>query len=109
MAAHATATAVLFRDLNFRSASGGGAGLFGDPSFLAYYALGPLSVFAHVACGARSLMRQRLGPVGAERLGAGVLGLGAAVTLVISLALCGIHVRNDRDQPQPRPAKVSWR
>ena len=35
--------------------------------------------------------------------------LGAAVTLVISLALCGIHLRNDRDQPQPRPAKVGWR
>jgi hypothetical protein len=37
-----------------------------------------------------------------------VLGLGAAVTLVISLALCGIHLRNDRDQPQPRPARVGW-
>jgi hypothetical protein len=70
MAAHATATAVLFRDLN---------------------------------------MLRRLGPLGAERLATGVLGLGAAVTIVISLALCGIHVRNDRDKPQPRPAKVSWR
>jgi succinate dehydrogenase/fumarate reductase cytochrome b subunit len=109
LAAHATATAILFRDLNFRAASGGRPGLFGDPSFLAYYVLGPLAVFAHVACGARSLMLRRLGPVRAERLAAGVLGLGAAVTLVISLALCGIHLRNDRDKPQPRPAKVGWR
>jgi len=109
LAAHATATAILFRDLNFRAASGGSAGLFGDPSFLAYYMLGPLAVFAHVACVARSLMLRRLEPVRAERIAAGVLGLGAAVTLVISLALCGIHLRNDRDKPQPRPAKVGWR
>jgi succinate dehydrogenase/fumarate reductase cytochrome b subunit len=109
LAAHATATAILFRDLNFRAASGGRPGLFGDPSFLAYYVLGPLAVFAHVACGARSLMFRRLGPVRADRFAAGVLGLGAAVTLVISLALCGLHLRNDRDKPQPRPAKVGWR
>lgn len=109
LAAHATATAILFRDINFRAASGGRSGLFGDPSFLAYYVLGPLAVFAHVACGARSLMLRRLGPVRAERLAAGVLGLGTAVTLVISLTLCGLHLRNDRDKPQPRPAKVGWR
>jgi hypothetical protein len=65
-------------------------------------------VFAHVACGARSLLLRRLGPVRAGRLAAGVLGLGTAVTLVITLALCGLHLRNDRDQPQPRPAKVGW-
>jgi hypothetical protein len=34
IAAHTTATAFLFRDLNFRAASGGRPGLFGDPSFL---------------------------------------------------------------------------
>jgi hypothetical protein len=66
-------------------------------------------VFAHVACGARSLLARRLGAPGVERLAKAVLALGAAVTLVVALALCGIHVRNDRDQPQPRPAKVSWR
>jgi succinate dehydrogenase/fumarate reductase cytochrome b subunit len=109
LAGHTTATAFLFRDLNFRAASGGSAGLFGDPSFLAYYLLGPLAVFAHVACGGRSLILRRLGPVRAERLAAGALGLGAAVTVVIAMALCGIHLRNDRDRPQPRPAKVGWR
>ncbi len=109
LAAHATATAILFRDLNFRSASGGQSGLFGDPSFLAYYALGPFAVFAHVACGARRLAQRRFGALDAERLAAGVLGLGATVTLVIALALCGMHVRYDRDQPQPRPAKVPGR
>lgn len=109
LAAHATATAFLFRDINFRAASGGRPGLFGDPSFLAYYVLGPLAVFAHAACGARSVALRRLGPVRAQRLAAGVLGLGIAVTLVISLALCGIHLRNDRDRPQPRPARVGWR
>jgi succinate dehydrogenase/fumarate reductase cytochrome b subunit len=109
LAAHATATAVLFRDITFRAASGGRPGLFGDPSFLAYYVLGPLAVFAHVACGARSLMLRRLGPVRAGRLATGVLGLGGAVTLVISLALCGIHLRNDRDKAQPRPARVGSR
>jgi hypothetical protein len=109
LAAHATATAVLFRDINFRSASGGGPGLFGVPSFLAYYVLGPLAVFAHVAVGARSLLLRRLGPARAERLAAGLLGLGTAVTLVITLALCGLHLRNDRGQPQPRPAKVGGR
>lgn len=106
IAAHATATAILFRDINFRSASGGGPGLFGDPSFLAYYVLGPLAVFAHLACGVRSLALRRRGVVGAGRLAAGVLGVGAVVTLMISLALCGIHLRNDRQLPQPRPAKV---
>jgi hypothetical protein len=68
--------------------------------------LGPLAVFAHVACGVRSLVMRRLGPARAERLATGVLAAGAAVTLVIALALCGIHLRNDRDKPQPRPAKV---
>jgi hypothetical protein len=109
IAGHATATAILFRDINFRSASGGRPGLFGDPSFLAYYVLGPLAVFAHVACGVRSVTLRRLGSMGAGRLATGLLGLGAAVTLVISLALCGIHLRNDRHQPQPRPAKVGGR
>lgn len=109
IAAHATATALLFRDLSFRAASGGRTGLFGDPTFFAYYAFGPLAVFAHVACGARSLLTRRLGPARAERLAGGILGLGAVVTLVISLALSGVHLRNDRDKPQPRPARVGWR
>jgi hypothetical protein len=106
IAAHTTATAVLFRDLNFRAASGGEAGLFGDPSFLAYYVLGPLAVFSHVACAARSLLARRLGAARAERWARALLGLGAAATLVIALALTGVYTRNDRDQPQPRPAKV---
>lgn len=106
LAAHATATAVLFRDLNFRSASGGKAGLLGDPSFLAYYVLGPFAVFGHVACAVRRLLARRLGAAGAERWGQGVLGLGAAVTLLIAFALAGVHVENDRDRPQPRPAKI---
>ena len=106
LAAHATATAYLFRDLSFRAASGARSGLFGDPSFLAYYVLGPLAVFAHLACGTRSLTIRRLGPRRAEKLAAGLLGLGTLVTFLISLALCGIHFQNDRDQPQPPPAKV---
>jgi hypothetical protein len=106
IAGHAVATAILFRDINFRAASGGRPGLFGDPSFLAYYVLGPLAVFAHVACGARSLTLRRLGSGGATRLASGVLALGAVATFVISLALCGIHVHDDRDRPQPRPARV---
>jgi hypothetical protein len=109
IAAHATATAVLFRDINFRAASGGRAGVFGDPTFFAYYAFGPLAVFAHAACGARSLALRRLGHSRAGRLAEGVLGLGAVVTLVIALALLGVHVRNDRDKPQPRPARVGGR
>ena len=109
IAAHATATAVLFRDINFRAASGGRGGLYGDPSFLAYYVLGPLAVFAHVACAARSLLAQRLGPPGAQRWAQGVLGVGAAATLVIALALTGLHVHDDRDKPQPRPARVGRR
>ena len=107
LAAHATATAILFRNINFRAASGGAPGLFGDPSFLAYYVLGPLAVFAHVACGARHLMLRHLGRLRAGRLAAGLLGLGAAITLVITLALCGIHIHNDRHQPQPRPGRIS--
>ena len=97
--AHTIATAWLFRDLSFRAASGGQPGVFGDPSFLAYYVLGPLAVFAHVAGAARSLLIGRLGPLAAERWAKGVLGAGCAATLVIALALCGIHYRNDRDKP----------
>jgi succinate dehydrogenase/fumarate reductase cytochrome b subunit len=109
LGAHTVATAWLFRDLSFRAASGGGPGTFGDPSFLAYYVLGPLAVFAHVAAATRSLLFGRLGPAAAERWAKGVLGAGCAATLVIALALCGIHYRNDRDKPQPRPARVGWR
>ena len=109
IAAHTTATAVLFRDLNFRSASGGKAGLFGDPSFLAYYLLGPLAVFSHLACAARSLLARRVGVAGAERWAHGVLGVGLAATLAIALALTGIHAHDDRDLPQPRPARVGRR
>jgi hypothetical protein len=97
---------VLFRDLDFRSASGGRAGLFGDPSFFAYYALGPMALFSPVAGAARSMLARRLGPDGAERWARAVLGLGAGATLLISLALTGAHARDDRDKPQPRPAEV---
>jgi succinate dehydrogenase/fumarate reductase cytochrome b subunit len=109
LGAHTIATAWLFRDLNFRAASGGRPGVFGDPSFLAYYALGPLAVFVHVAAAVRSLLLARLGPARSERLARGLLGAGCAATLVIALALCGVHYRNDRDKPQPRPARVGWR
>jgi hypothetical protein len=109
LAAHATATAIRFRDINFRAASGGRSGLFGDPSFLAYYVLGPLAVFAHLACGVRGLSLRRLGRRRASWLAGGVLGLGTAVTIVITLALCGLHLQYDRDKPQPRPAPVGWR
>ena len=109
IAGHATATAVLFRDINFRAASGGRPGLFGDPSFLAYYVLGPLAMFAHVACGARHLLSRRLGRLRASLVGAALLALGAAVTLIITLALCALHLHDDRANPQPRPAKVGWR
>lgn len=109
IAGHATATAMLFRDISFRAASGGRSGMLGDPSFLAYYVLGPLAVFAHVACGARGLAWQRWGSVQAGRLGTAVLAAGAGVTFVIALALCGVHVHDDRDKPQPRPARVGWR
>jgi len=71
--------------------------------------LGPLAVFAHGACAARSLLARRLGAVGAQRWAKGVLGVGAAATLAIALALTGLHLHDDRDKPQPRPARVGRR
>lgn len=98
--AHATATAVLFRDLTFYSASGAARGLVRDPSFFAYYVLGVVAVFVHLAGGARALVSRRRGPDAGRAWAYGVLAAGAAVSIVISLALAGVHVRDDRQQRQ---------
>ena len=61
IAAHAMATAVLFRNITFYSATGATNGVFTDPIFMTYYMLGPFAVFAHVACALRVMLARRIG------------------------------------------------
>jgi hypothetical protein len=102
IAVHAWATAVLMPDLTFYGASGGARGVVPDPVFFAYYVLGVAGVFVHLAGGMRSRVGRRRGPAPAKRWAYGVLAGGAAVTLVVALALAGVHVRGDRHEGQRR-------
>lgn len=102
IAVHAWATAVLMPDLTFYGASGGARGVVPDPVFFAYYVLGVAAVFVHLAAGMRSRVARRRGPAPAEQWANGVLAGGVAVTLLIALALAGVHVRGDRHEGQPR-------
>jgi succinate dehydrogenase/fumarate reductase cytochrome b subunit len=111
MAAHTLATAVLFRNITFYSATGAKNGVFTDPTFMTYYVLGPLAVFAHGACVLRTLLARRLGRERAERWAVGTLALSGTLCVLIALAVAGIHLTNDRQSPGVRrkPAPVrNW-
>jgi hypothetical protein len=103
---HVSATAFLVPGLTFHGASGGAAGLWAAPSFLTYYALGPLALFTHVACAVRALLTPRLGLPRAGKVGQVVIAAGLATTLVIGLALAGVHVARPGDRQQAHPRIV---
>jgi succinate dehydrogenase/fumarate reductase cytochrome b subunit len=108
IAAHTMATAVLFRNITFYAATGASHGVFTDPIFMTYYVLGPLAVFAHVACALRVMLARRVGRARAERWAVGTLAVSGALCVLIALALSGVHLANDRQLPGVRrkPAPV---
>jgi hypothetical protein len=103
---HVSATAFLFRDLTFHGASGGAGGLWAAPSFLTYYALGPLALFTHVACATRALLAPRLGLPRATKVGRAVIAAGLGTTLLIGLALAGVHLAAPGDRQRAHPITV---
>jgi succinate dehydrogenase/fumarate reductase cytochrome b subunit len=108
IAAHTMATAVLFRNITFYTATGASNGVFTDPIFMSYYVLGPLAVFAHAACALRVMLARRVGRARAERWAVGTLAVSGALCVLIALALSGVHLTNDRQLPGARrkPAPV---
>ena len=108
IAAHSMATAVLFRNITFSSATGAANGVFTDPIFMTYYVLGPLALFAHVACALRVILARRIGRARADRWAVGTLAVSGALCVLIALALSAVHLTNDRQLPGVRrkPAPV---
>jgi hypothetical protein len=108
LSGHTVATAVLFRNITFYSATGASNGVFADPIFMTYYALGPLAVFAHVSCGVRALLASRIGRARAERWAVGTLAFTGVLSVLIALAAAGVHMAHDRQLPGARrkPAPV---
>lgn len=56
------------------------------------YALAVVAVFVHLACQARWNLSRLLSQSGARTVSYGVMALGAATTLVVALAACGVHL-----------------
>jgi hypothetical protein len=83
-------------ETDFWFASGGKAGLLGDPwsvRLLPHYALGVWSVITHAGCGLRTvLLTHGVAEQTANRLAAWTSALGAAVTIPMILALVRIHI-----------------
>jgi hypothetical protein len=101
---HAVVVLVLLRGvrLDFLGSTGGARGLLGS-YFLPCYALAPLAFFVHLAYGLRRLAPPRLGRV----LARSTLVGGVAVSVAITLAMAGWHIRDDRAvaaSPRPRMA-----
>src|SRR5215831_13765473 len=83
-------------DTDFWFASGGKAGLLGDPwdvRLLPHYALGVWSVITHAGCGLRTvLLSHGVAERTADRVAGWISAFGAAVAIPIILALVRIHV-----------------
>jgi len=83
-------------ETDFWFASGGKAGLLGDPwsvRLLPHYALGVWSVIAHAGCGLRTvLLNHGVAQPTPDRVAAWISLLGAAVTVPMILALVRIHI-----------------
>jgi hypothetical protein len=83
-------------DTDFWFASGGKAGLLGDPwnvRLLPHYALGVWSVITHAGCGLRTvLLSHGVAERTADRVAGWISVLGALVTIPMILALVRIHI-----------------
>jgi hypothetical protein len=82
-------------DTDFVWASHAPAGLLSGISFvplLPRYSLAVLAVFVHLACQARWNLSRVMSESAARRASYSVMALGGAVTVVISLAACGVHL-----------------
>jgi succinate dehydrogenase hydrophobic anchor subunit len=83
-------------ETDFWFASGGKAGLLGDPwsvRLLPHYALGVWSVLTHAGCGLRTvLLNHGVAKPTADRVAGWTSALGAAVTIPMLLALVRIHI-----------------
>lgn len=82
-------------DTDFVWASHAPAGLLaGLPTvqLLSRYSLAVLAVFVHLACQARWNLSRVISESAARKTSYGVMALGGAVTVVISLAACGVHL-----------------
>ncbi|HXX10049.1 MAG TPA: hypothetical protein VEK05_00920 [Burkholderiales bacterium] len=83
-------------ETDFWFASGGKAGLLGDPwsvRLLPHYALGVWSVITHAGCGLRTvLLNHGVPEQTASRLAGWISALGAAVAVPMILALVRIHI-----------------
>jgi len=83
-------------ETDFWFASGGEAGLLGDPwsvRLLPHYALGVWSVITHAGCGLRTvLLSHGVAERAADRVAGWISGLGGAVAIPIILALVRIHI-----------------
>ena len=83
-------------ETDFWFASGGKAGLLGDPwsvRLLPHYALGVWSVITHAGCGQRTvLLNHGVAQQTADRVATWISVLGAAVTVPMILALVRVHI-----------------
>jgi hypothetical protein len=83
-------------ETDFWFASGGKAGLLGDPwsvRLLPHYALGVWSVITHAGCGLRTvLLSHGVTEYTADRVAGWISALRAAVTIPMILALVRIHI-----------------
>lgn len=83
-------------ETDFWFASGGKAGLLGDPwnvRLLPHYAIGVWSVITHAGCGLRTvLLNHGVAERTADRVAGWISVFGAAVTIPMILALVRIHI-----------------
>ena len=82
-------------DTDFGWASHAPAGLLAGLSYvplLPRYSLAVLAVFVHLACQARWNLTRLISESAARKTSYGVMAFGGAVTVVVSLAACGVHL-----------------
>ena len=82
-------------DTDFVWASHAPAGLLAGLPFVPLvprYSLAVLAVFVHLACQARWNLSRVISESAARRASYSVMALGAAATVVITLAACGVHL-----------------
>ncbi|HEY7389623.1 MAG TPA: hypothetical protein VH640_14000 [Bryobacteraceae bacterium] len=97
LCSHVMATLVSGRALghietDFIFAAGGRAGLLHSPGsvmLIPYYFLAPVAFFTHAGGALRRMLLRRRSP-NANRAAAGIFAVGAALSVVILLALCGV-------------------
>ena len=60
---------------------------------LAHYWVGPIAIFAHVACGFRTVLLQRdISPATTNRIALALISVGVVASSVILVALLNVHV-----------------